>query len=310
MAYEANGQSAEAITVYVELSKSPIETIKSDAKRLKYGIESMNFMKNEAKDSSFSRNKIRNTFIDTTGLANIADNFDMKYATTYVDLESKGFYKKLSQSVVRSTREARQILLCARNSGDVSRTRVVQALSLISRNFDSALKKETELKRKSQEPVAMINGKPIRAPSSDATSSFNEFLLASPSVMLDNLDGEWRLQLVADKKGDAVKYFNTSLSWQAIDASRNEFVFYDSNSFSSETSVGTFNFDRDLRTITRTVTSSESDGASFLSRIVSGSGRTGAAKAGLDRQQLVSVDSVLCLTRLGLEKPKEDNVKD
>ena len=57
-------------------------------------------------------------FIDTTGLANIASNFDDVYETAYVDL-SRSFYKKLTESVVRSSQEARQIILQATGPGEV-----------------------------------------------------------------------------------------------------------------------------------------------------------------------------------------------
>jgi hypothetical protein len=53
MAYEAEGRTQEAVTVYTTLSKSRMEEIKFDAKRLLYGIEAMQFMRNEAKLESF-----------------------------------------------------------------------------------------------------------------------------------------------------------------------------------------------------------------------------------------------------------------
>ncbi len=112
MAYEADGRTKEAVTVYTTLTNCRIEEIKFNAKRLLYGIEAMQFMRNEAKSAEFSRKKIRNTFIDTTGLANIAENFDDVYQTAYIDLDN-GFYRRLTQSVVRSNREARQdIAVC------------------------------------------------------------------------------------------------------------------------------------------------------------------------------------------------------
>lgn len=85
--------------------------------------------------SDFSRQKIKNTFIDTTGLANIAQNFDNVYQTAYVDLDN-GYYKRLTESIVRSNREARQILLKATGKGEVGRMKVVQALRSLSRQFD------------------------------------------------------------------------------------------------------------------------------------------------------------------------------
>eukprot|EP00957_Ditylum_brightwellii_P043975 3337672-Ditylum_brightwellii.AAC.1 len=133
MAYEANGRTQEAITVYTTLSNSRIEDIKYNAKRLLYGIEAMNFMRNEAKSKAFSRQNAKQTFIDTTGLANIAQNFDKVYNTAYVDLDSRGsLYRQLTESVVRSNREARQILIKAVDSGEVDRLKIVQALRSMS----------------------------------------------------------------------------------------------------------------------------------------------------------------------------------
>jgi hypothetical protein len=49
------------------------------------------FLGTEGVSSDFSRQKIRNTFIDTTGLGNIAENFDDRYNTAYVDLDNGAF---------------------------------------------------------------------------------------------------------------------------------------------------------------------------------------------------------------------------
>ena len=218
MAYEAVGRTDEAITVYATLSKCRIEEIKFNAKRLLYGIEAMQFMRNEMKDSSFSRKKVRNTFIDTTGLGNIAQNFDDVYQTAYIDLEGN-FYKRLTESVVRSPREARQILLKATDAGEVERTRIVQALRSLSRNFEDALEQEIE-RTTVQEPVAVMNGKPIlsrvsqQSSENDFMGGAGDFVLANAPQMLENLEGDWRLQLLADRRGDGVKFFNSTLAWQ------------------------------------------------------------------------------------------------
>ena len=49
MAYEACGRTSEAITVYQTLCQSRMDDIKKDAQRLLYGIEAMDFMRNEVK---------------------------------------------------------------------------------------------------------------------------------------------------------------------------------------------------------------------------------------------------------------------
>ena len=91
MAYEAVGRTQEAYQVYQTLTQSRMEDVKYNAKRLLYGMEAMEFMRDVS--SEFSRKKIRNTFMDATGLGNIAQNFDDVYQTAYIDLEGN-FYKQ------------------------------------------------------------------------------------------------------------------------------------------------------------------------------------------------------------------------
>ena len=81
MAYEASGRTEEALLVYRTLTSCRIEEIKYNAKRLLYGLEAMQFMQNQVGSKEFSRKKAKNTFIDTTGMANIASNFDDVYNT-------------------------------------------------------------------------------------------------------------------------------------------------------------------------------------------------------------------------------------
>jgi len=310
MAYEASGQTQQAITVYRALSKSRMEEIKYTAKRLLYGIEALDFMQNDVKSEAFNRKQAKTTFIDTTGLANIASNFDDVYNTAYVDLEG-GFYKRLTESVVRSTREARQILLRATDAGEVGRLRVVQALRSLSRNFDDALQNEIQQKAMEEtEPVAVIDGKPI-APvntlSNDLAQLGNndEFLLADAETMLENLDGEWRLQLLADKKGDGVKYFNSSLSWQTVDTSDMKFASSAPSGFLTFEQEGSISFNEKKRILRRTdvqaAGAAGNPGNLLLSTLLGGikgsqrsKGATGAVNS---PQQVITVDSVLLITR-------------
>lgn len=326
MAYEASGRTEEAITVYTSLTKSRMENIKHDAKRLLYGIEAMNFMRNDAKIDSFSRKAAASTFIDTTGLARFADNFDDRYETAYVDLDSKGgFYKRLTENVVRTHREARQVLIRARDSGEVDRLRVLQALRSMARNFDDALSSEIQLASKAEEDEkeseAVMNGVPIRKKSTNLSTdnplgnemmNLDNFQLGTPAQMIENLNGEWRLQLTADKKGDTVKYFNTTLSWQKIDSFEKTFKSFCPAGFLKTSQEGTFSFDDERRVISRNIESSSGD-AGFLSGafLGSGSSRTGAAAAALSPQQIILVDSSLCVSRLyGVKVNYYDNVKD
>jgi len=325
MAYEASGRTEEAITVYTTLTTSRMENIKFSAKRLLYGIEAMNFMRNDAKVDSFSRKAATTTFIDTTGLGRFAENFDDKYETAYVDLDkSGGFYKKLTENVVRSHREARQILLRARGSGEVDRLRVLQAIRTIARKFDDALSTELQTAAKEKEererPIVVINGVPLQKKKekksdesmSQDMASLDKFQLGSPKQMMDNLNGEWKLQLMADKKGDSVKYFNTTLAWQNVDSSNMKFKSCCPAGFIKTSQEGTFSFNDEKRVINRDIVST-SGTAGFLSGAILGSGlsRTGAAAAALSPQQIISVDSSLCISRLyGVKVSYYDNVKD
>lgn len=298
MAYEAEGRTQEAVTVYRTLSKSRIEEIKFDAKRLLYGIEAMQFMRNEAKSEAFSRKKIRNTFIDTTGLDHIAENFDDVYETAYIDLSS-GFYRRLTESVVRSNREARQILLQATGSGMVEHLKIVQALRSLSRHFDSAL--EEELKAAAPQSVAVMNGKPIvkqRESSSVATvmAGIDEFVLASPEQMLEMLNGEWRLQLTADRQGDGVKYNNNS-TFQTVDTDAMAFSFAGPSGFVKVSQSGDLEFESEKRILSKT--NVNTSGGGMLSGLMVGKSNTLTAA-----QQVLSVDSTLLITRLAPDKKR------
>lgn len=310
MAYEAVGRTSEAITVYSTLSNSLIEETKITAKRLLSGIEAITFMRDEAKVESFQRKKSSQTFIDTTGLANIADNFDKKYNTAYIDLDQRGgFFKKLSENVVRSIREARQILLMATDAGEVDRMKVVQALRSVNRNFDEAARKEEKKKQPKLESVAVMNGKPIiRIEKEESLSdSIDTYNLPNIDEMREIIDGEWRLQLMADKKGDGVNYFNKTLSWQYFDTADMSFESSGPAGFLTLSQTGIFQVNDD-RSIARSDVRSEGSGA-LLSDLF---GKSGAVAATNTDQQIISVDSELLITRLVVKKKVStiDNVKD
>lgn len=297
MAYEAVGRSSEAITVYRQLSTSRIEEIKINAKRLLYGIEAMQFMRDDVKAQEFSRKKVKSTFIDTTGMDNFAQHFDNVYQTAYIDLEGS-VYKRLTESVVRSAREARQILLKATDAGEISRLRVVQALRSLSRHFEDALQKEIAASVV-QEPVAVMNGKPILAePQQDYSvaqiPSPDDFLLADAQSMVDNLNGEWRLQLLADKRGDGVKYFNSTLSWQQVDTTSMTYSASGPSGFLTFDQTGNIEFNEKRRILRRRRVEESGTASVFTSFFGT---RTGPASVVSAPQQVISVDSVMLITR-------------
>ncbi|CAB9497794.1 expressed unknown protein [Seminavis robusta] len=313
MAYEAVGRTQEAITVYTTLSKSRIEETKYNAKRLLYGIEAMQFMRDEARSPEFSRKKIRNTFIDTTGLANIAQNFDDVYNTAYIDLDS-GYYRRLTESVVRSNREARQILLKATGAGEVPRLKIVQALRSISRHFDDALEQEIEMNKPAPEPVAWMDGKPLVVePEKDdmalIMTGMDEFALASAEQMKENMAGAWRLQLLADKRGDGVKYYNTSYSWQELDTESMTFTSSGVAGFLTVEQSGGIEFQEKRRILTRTDLVVSGTGGVLSGFLAKSSGASGAVST---PHQVVSVDSVLMITRMAATKNKrlDDSTKE
>lgn len=330
MAYEAVGRTEEAIIVYRTLSSSRIEEIKLNAKKLLYGIEAMQFMRDEVGSKAFSRQKIKNTFIDTTGLANIAQNFDDVYNTAWIDIDG-GFYRRLTESVVRSTREARQILLRATCAGEVERLRIVQALRSLQRRFDEALQEEMDRAPTTKEisssddntninnpSVAMIDGKPIVAASSNRRKdneglqasllNLDEFILANADQMRESLTGEWRLQLLADRRGDGVKFFNTTLSWQTIDMDQLSFTAVGPAGFLTLQQSGRIEFDPERRILSRQGIQRSGSG-SVLAGWLGGysGGATGAVSA---PQQVISVDSILLVTRRDPRTVKSDDDRE
>lgn len=299
MAYEAVGRTSEAIQVYTALSTSRMDDVKFNAKKLLYGIEAMQFMRNEAKIEAFSRKKTTQTFIDTTGLGNIAQNFDKVYNTAYVDLDRKGgFYKKLSQSVVRSVREARLILLKATGSGEVERAKIVQALRSIDRNFSDALKEEIKRNKPKEKPVAVMNGVPIvRRDEEDNPSKpgLDTFNLGDMDQVLENISGEWKLQLMADSKGEGVNFFNKTISWQTFDTQDMSYEASGPSGFLTLSQSGSFDIDEVQRIITRKEVEKEGSAAFFTD--VYSSKLSGATAAVNLQQQIISVDSELLVTK-------------
>lgn len=297
MAYEATGRTQEAYQVYKTLTTCRMEDVKHNAKRLLYGLEAMEIMRDVSSD--FSRQKIKNTFIDATGLRDIARNFDDVYQTAYVDLDS-GFYKRLTESVVRSNREARQILLKATGKGEIGRMKVVQALRSLARHFDDSLEMERESEKR-REPTAFLNGKPIvttvQATAIDsAVSKLDEFVLASPQQMMKNLEGPWRLQLLADKQGDGVSFFNTTTAIQQFSTEKMVFIAAGPSGLTSIKCSGKLEMDNSKRVLVRSEIRTEGGAGSILGLF--GSNKNSGFLAAVSRQQqIISVDSALLITK-------------
>jgi len=293
MAYEAVGRTEEALQVYKTLSQCRMEDVKFNAKRLLYGMEAMELMKGVSSD--FSRKKIKNTFMDATGLRDIAQNFDDVYQTAYVDTGGS-FYKRLTQSVVRSNREARQILLKATGKGEVPRLRIIQALRSIARYFDDALEAEIAANTKA-EPTAYIDGKPlvIATEPSNTAVNLNEFALASSEQMMENLEGTWQLQLLADKTGDGVGFFNTTIATQTFCVGNMTFSASGPAGLTRVEKFGNLTVEGEKRILTKSMDASSNDGGLF--GFLTGGSNSGFGGAVSREQQIMSVDSVLLITK-------------
>ena len=324
MAYEAAGQTPEAITVFTTLTRSRNEEVASTAKRLLYGIEAIKFMQDNVGSAEFARKQAKMTFIDTTGLNNFAKNFDDVYETAYIDMDNN-FYKQLTEAVVRSSREARQILIrasTAQRDGEenISRLRIVQALRSLSRYFDDALQEEIEFMKPLPEPVAIMDGKPIvqqerrrrLLPSDDLTTTSSrqlyEYVLMDPLQMLENLNGEWQLQFITDKRGDGVKFFNnnTSLVWQKMETDKEicddknsmQFTSYCSQGILTVEPYGQFDLSKKRRILRRR--SIEMTGTGSMITNIFGLNsftKMGPVGAICTERQIIMVDSTLLVTR-------------
>jgi hypothetical protein len=254
-------------------------------------------------------------------LANIAQNFDDVYQTAYIDMDG-GFYKRLTESVVRSNREARQILLKATGKGEVGRAKVVQALRSIARHFDDALQEELDSKVEKLQPTAMMNGKPILvSPTREEQQRRSkpnmegDFVLASAEQMKSNLQGKWQLQLLADKKGDGVSFFNTTLAIQEVSTDAMTFSASGRSVLLMVEKSGSLAFDESKRIVTRVKVVSGGGGAvsGIFGGTFFGSGREyGFAGAVSREQQIMTVDSTLLVTRAVPSKKEtsEESVKE
>lgn len=235
-------------------------------------------------------------FCTPAGLENFASNFDDVYQTAYIDLNGN-FYKKLTESVVRSSREARQILLRATGKGEVGRTRVVQALRSIARNFDDALMMEIE-SSKQVETVAVMNGKPIiqpEAPSLPDESELGDFFLAPADQMMDNIEGRWQLQLLADKQGDGVSFFNTTEAIQTFSSESRSFSATGPQGFLQVSLTGEIGMDKKRRVLFRKNLETSGMGGGILGFF--GGTDTGFAGSIARDHQVMVVDSELLITK-------------
>lgn len=131
------------------------------------------------------------------------------------------------------------------------------------------------------------------------------FVLPEASQTLDNLNGKWRLQLMADRSGDGVDFFNTTMIYQQIDSTE---MMYKSKSQGVRISKqsGSFKFDGQNRILTREGAS----GSGSLFSMFGDNKRSRGVKMTNIPQQVLSVDSVLLVTRALVKASAADNIKD
>lgn len=182
----------------------------------------------------------------------------------------------------------------------------------MSRHFDDAIEKEIE-KRRQQEPTAYINGKPllvaVRPVEKDTGNANDQFVLATPEQMMENLNGSWMLQLLADKTGDGVSFFNTTLAVQEIRiVSEGKMVFRAEgpSGLAKVLCSGKLEMDERRRVLSRSDVTTEAAAGSMLGMF--GSNKNGGFLAAVSRpQQVISVDSTLLITKAPFGSRKDSS---
>ena len=124
--------------------------------------------------------------------------------------------------------------------------------------------------------------------------------------MMDRLNGRWRLQLLADKRGDGVKFFNNTFSSQQVDINSMTYSATVPSGFITVQQKGKIVFNVKRRILRRQ--SVEVSGGGMLASIL-GTTSSGAPGAVRMPQQIMTVDSVLLVTR-GLASVRPKNVND
>jgi hypothetical protein len=174
----------------------------------------------------------------------------------------------------------------------------------VSRQFDDALREEKKAEEEALQPVIMIDGQPIVAPpkKEEARDSL-DFRLLSPDQMVERLNGEWRLQLIADRTGDGVRFYNSTLSWQQVDTEGMKFASQGTVSFLTVSESGGLEFESQKRTLRRSSVESSGLFSSLLGP------KAGATSSSIP-QQIMTIDSILMVTRCADVPKWQDEDKD
>jgi hypothetical protein len=108
-----------------------------------------------------------------------------------------------------------------------------------------------------------------------------------------NLNGIWRLHLIADRTGDGVSYFNTTASWQVLDTDIKRFNSQGVVGFLSMLERGGLEYEKEKRILRYSSVESVGGGGMLVSSL----GPQGGAASNKVAQQIMTVDSVLLVTR-------------
>jgi hypothetical protein len=134
-----------------------------------------------------------------------------------------------------------------------------------------------------------------------------DFHLATAEQMIENLDGEWRLQLIADKTGDGVRFYNSTLAWQSMNMKDLAFTSQGLAGFLSFYEKGKLEFEKEKRILRRFSIESFGGGGGMLAGLL---GPKGGAMSNKVAQQIMTVDSILLVTRCAETPRWQDEDKE
>jgi len=188
-------------------------------------------------------------------------------------------------------------------------------LRAYSRKFDEALNEEVQMNIVKDEPVAMLNGVPIVSEEErrrKPAGGIEGFIIGTSELMRENLVGEWRLQLLADRKGDKVSFFDNIVSWQSISLDKNNDDVNEDEGSSDSVLVYKLSMPAALFTLSQRGRINFDDGQRVIRRVSVTTdsfcvGNSPASIATNAEQQIIAVDSELLITRLA---SKGNNRKD
>jgi hypothetical protein len=158
-----------------------------------------------------------------------------------------------------------------------------------------------------------LNGKPIikGVPTGGLRDpmaiSLGDFQLLSPDEMLKNLAGKWRLQLLADKAGDGVSFFNTTTAVQDFCTDDMTFEAIGPSGLVTIQSSGRIEMEDSKRILSRSKVKTSGTGVGGMLSIFRGGKDSGFPAAVTRTQQIISVDSILLITKCapGTRKGKD-----